>query len=214
MRRRYTDQDIVNAVQSSFSIAQVLRILHLSPTGANYSAMHTHFARLELNTSHFTGQAHIRGKHHSWTPSLPLEEILVVNSSYRWTGRLKARLLKEGLLVNHCYECGLPPLWQGKRLVLVLDHINGDRADNRIENLRLLCPNCNSQQHTFAGKNKGRYRFASYTFSEEGAEAPGESPHETSALSDAGPLFAKVSAPVGDIGAASSAPSARRRSSR
>jgi 5-methylcytosine-specific restriction endonuclease McrA len=43
-------------------------------------------------------------------------------------------------------------------LVLVLDHINGDRSDNRITNLRLLCPNCNSQQNTFAGRNKGRYR--------------------------------------------------------
>jgi hypothetical protein len=82
----------------------------------------------------------------------------VEGSTYTCTNTLKVRLLREGLLVNRCYECGMEPLWQGKRLVLILDHRNGDNTDNRLENLRLLCPNCNSQQPTFAGKNKGRYR--------------------------------------------------------
>jgi hypothetical protein len=157
MARRYTDEDIINAVRESFSVAQVLKLLGLSPTGANYVGMHNHFKRLGLDTSHFTGQGHLRGKTHSWTPKRPLAEILVVNSDYRTTSSLKARLLREGLLVNHCYLCGLLPEWQRMPLVLILDHINGDRWDNRIENLRLLCPNCNSQLSTFAGKNKGRY---------------------------------------------------------
>jgi hypothetical protein len=154
--RRYTDREIIEAVRSSFSIAQVLRILHLSPTGCNYKGMYTHFSRLGVDTSHFTGQGHLRGKTHSWTPARPLAEILVKNSSYGNIKHLKRRLLEAGLLVNRCYECGLEPLWQGKLLVMVLDHINGDPFDYRIENLRLLCPNCNSQQPTFAGKNKGR----------------------------------------------------------
>jgi hypothetical protein len=155
--RRYTDQDIVNAVRSSFSISQVLKILRLSPTGCNYKGMHSNFARLGLDTSHFTGQGHLRGKRHSWTPKRPLEEILVQNSTYLTTSSLKARLLREGVLRNQCYICGSLPVWQGQPLVLILDHINGDRADHRLENLRLLCPNCNSQQRTFAGRNKGRY---------------------------------------------------------
>jgi hypothetical protein len=156
--RRYTDQAIVEAVQSSESIRQVLAKLTLSPTGANYLGIQKHFKRLELDTSHFTGQGHLRGKHHSWTPSLPLSAILVENSTYLWTNKLKKRLLKEGLLVNRCALCGSEPVWLGMPLVLILDHINGKHNDHRLENLRLLCPNCNSQQPTFAGKNKGRYR--------------------------------------------------------
>jgi hypothetical protein len=139
-------------------MAQVLRMLNLLPTGSNYKGMYANFRRLGLDTTHFTGQAHLRGKTHSWTPMRPLSEILVRNSTYRDNCKLKRRLLKAGLLVNHCYRCGREPVWQGEPLVMILDHINGDTFDYRIENLRLLCPNCNTQQKTFAGRNKGRYR--------------------------------------------------------
>ncbi|HEY7424357.1 MAG TPA: hypothetical protein VH682_09035 [Gemmataceae bacterium] len=157
--RRYTDTEIIEAVRSSFSIARVLTLLGLSPTGANYKGMHAHFARLGLDTSHFTGQGHLKGRTHSWTPKRPLSEVLVANSPVRSTSKFKQRLIREGVLVNRCYECDSPPVWRDKPLVLVLDHINGDNADYRIENIRLLCPNCNSQQPTFAGRNKGRYNF-------------------------------------------------------
>src|SRR5437868_3584845 len=92
--RRYTDQEIIDAVRSSFSIAQVLRMLRLSPTGCNYKGMYAHFSRLGLNTSHFTGQGHLRGKSHSWTPKRPLAEILVEHSTYRANSKLKRRLIK------------------------------------------------------------------------------------------------------------------------
>lgn len=66
-----------------------------------------------------------------------------------------SHILREGLLEAKCYEegCGLTE-WRGKPISLQLDHINGDNFDHRIENLRLLCPNCHSQTETFAGKNK------------------------------------------------------------
>lgn len=66
---------------------------------------------------------------------------------------VKRRILREGLLLNVCSECGLDPVWNGKPLTLVLDHVNGVRGDHRRENLRLLCPNCNSQTETFSGRN-------------------------------------------------------------
>jgi hypothetical protein len=156
--RTYTDNDIIVAVRESFSIAQVLRALGLKATGANYKGVYHHINRLGLDKSHFTGQGHLRGKRHNWSRKLPLAEILVAASSYNNSTCLKSRLLREGLLPDKCSECGLPPIWQGKTLVLILDHKNGDHCDHRLENLRLLCPNCNSQQPTFAGKNKGRYR--------------------------------------------------------
>jgi Zn finger protein HypA/HybF involved in hydrogenase expression len=83
----------------------------------------------------------------------PLENILVVGSSYN-RYQLKNRLIAAGLLDNKCSECGSLPEWNGKFLSLQLDHINGVFNDNRLENVRLLCPNCHSQTPTFAGKNK------------------------------------------------------------
>ena len=81
-----------------------------------------------------------------------IEDVLVKGSSY-CRHRLKKRLLKKGLLKNICYICGLLNYWNNKVIVLQLDHINGVNDDNRIENLRILCPNCHSQTSTFCGRN-------------------------------------------------------------
>ena len=67
----------------------------------------------------------------------------------------KLRLITAGLLRPECAECGLTE-WRGKPLSLELDHINGDKHDNRFENLRLLCPNCHSQTETYSGRNLRR----------------------------------------------------------
>lgn len=83
----------------------------------------------------------------------PLEPYLVadrdVNSSW-----LRLRLIDAGLLVERCAECSCGPVWRGRPLVLRLDHISGNRRDNRLVNLRLLCPNCDSQSETFTGRNR------------------------------------------------------------
>lgn len=86
----------------------------------------------------------------------PLEEILVEHSTYHSNQRLKNRLIKEGLLVDACLLCGLGPEWNGLPIILHLDHINGVRDDNRLGNLRVLCPNCHSQTDTFTGRNVKR----------------------------------------------------------
>jgi DNA-binding CsgD family transcriptional regulator len=84
----------------------------------------------------------------------PISELLVAGK-YRGRENLKLRLVKEGLKENRCERCDLDE-WRGRRLSVALHHMNGDRLDNRLENLELLCPNCHSQTHTFSGRNGHR----------------------------------------------------------
>jgi hypothetical protein len=140
-------------VRDCISVRAVLQRLSLNATGANYKTVQGTIGRLRLDTSHFLGQGHLKGKTHRWSPRLPLDAILVLNSTYMSIHSLKRRLLADRLLERRCAECGLAD-WRNAALALVLDHINGDPRDHRLENLRLLCPNCNSQTPTFAGRNK------------------------------------------------------------
>lgn len=80
-------------------------------------------------------------------------EVFVENSPHR-RGNLKRRILRGKLIPYQCAECRLEGMWNGKKLTLPLDHKNGINNDSRIENLRFLCPNCHSQQPTFAGRNR------------------------------------------------------------
>jgi DNA-binding CsgD family transcriptional regulator len=84
----------------------------------------------------------------------PISELLVAGT-YRGRNNLKLRLIKEGLKESRCEQCGLT-VWNGAPLSLALHHINGDRLDNRLVNLELLCPNCHSQTDTYSGRNGHR----------------------------------------------------------
>lgn len=90
-----------------------------------------------------------------------LNEILVENSKYSSSNHLKNRLIKEGILEYKCAECGIKNIWNNKPISLHLDHINGINNDNRINNLRILCPNCHSQTATYAGKRNKIKNFCS-----------------------------------------------------
>ena len=154
-RQSYRDDDIRLAVAESFTIANVLRLLGVQPKGGNYATLRRAIARLGLDTSHFKGQAWSKGLTRPSTRQMPLDEVLVAGY-FAQSNRLKKRLLAAGLKEARCEICGLSE-WNGLPIPLELDHINGRRDDNRIENLRLACPNCHAQTPTYRGKNVGAY---------------------------------------------------------
>lgn len=154
MSNHWSKEKLTKTVKSNVSISGVLKEFGLSQyNGGNYRQFHKYVRLYNIDTSHFTGQAHLKGKSHNWTKKIPLEDILVADSTYTHSSHLKKRLVENDLLEEKCLECGLTDHWNGKPITLQLDHINGDALDNRIDNLRFLCPNCHSQTPTFAGKN-------------------------------------------------------------
>jgi hypothetical protein len=151
--RKYTDEELVNAVATSFSLAEVLRKFNIRAAGGNYDILKRRIAELGLSTSHFTGSNWLKGKKNPSVRFRPLEEILVEDSSYVSTNNLRKRLLAEGIFEHRCISCGLAD-WLERPIPLEIDHINGDRRDNRLDNLRMLCPNCHALTTTYRGKNK------------------------------------------------------------
>jgi Zn finger protein HypA/HybF involved in hydrogenase expression len=84
-----------------------------------------------------------------WKTIYTNEEVFCTNSMMSTTN-IKKRIIRDSILEYKCHECEIRDIWNGKKIVLQLDHINGINNDNRIENIRLLCPNCHSQTNTFS----------------------------------------------------------------
>ena len=83
------------------------------------------------------------------------EDVFVENSTYA-RHKLKERIITQNLIEYRCDCCEMGGEWQGNKLVLILDHINGVNNDNRLENLRFVCPNCDSQLDTYKSRNRIR----------------------------------------------------------
>jgi hypothetical protein len=147
-----SDQEILEAVKASRSFAQVLNKLGMRP-GRAQSTLKRRVEILGIDTSHFSGMAWRSGSCVPVTPAFPLENILVIGRPTA-TSKLKQRLLEAGLKEGRCEVCGLKT-WNDGPIPLELDHINGRRDDNRLSNLRLLCPNCHAQTPTYRGRNIG-----------------------------------------------------------
>jgi len=149
-RYTYSEKELCEAVKTSTSIRQVLEKLNIVPAGGNYQTTNRRIKKLNIDISHFTGQAWNKGK--VIGPKRDIKEYLS-NQFPILSHKLKSRLITEGLKEHKCEFCGITE-WNKKPAPIELDHINGNHHDNRLENLRILCPNCHAQTDTYRGKNK------------------------------------------------------------
>jgi Zn finger protein HypA/HybF involved in hydrogenase expression len=144
---------LTKAVKLSKSYRSVLFMLKLVPAGGNYDQIKKYILENNLDTSHFTGSIWNKGIKRSVRPRIPLSKILVNNSFFQ-SHKLRLRLIQAKLKPNFCEQCKWAKKTSEGKVPLELDHINGDKRDNRLENLRILCPNCHSLTPTYRGRNK------------------------------------------------------------
>jgi len=156
-KRSWTTQQLKEAIKSSTSFRQVLRKLGLREAGGNYFQLQKYIKELKFDITHFKGRAWNKGLKGIGNPRIPLEQILVKNSAFQ-SYKLKNRLFKANLKPKHCEICRWAEMAPDGRLPLEIDHINGDVHDNRLENLRILCPNCHSLQPHYRGRNRRKNR--------------------------------------------------------
>jgi Zn finger protein HypA/HybF involved in hydrogenase expression len=148
--RTWTDEQLIAAVQSSTSFMAVSVKLGLSTYGSNSRTIQKRTKELGLDTKHFLSKWESLAQARSLnTSALSHAELFVEQSRCR--KNLKRVILRDNLLTYKCAECGIDS-WNGKEIALHLDHISGDGNDNRLGNLRFLCPNCHSQTDTYCGR--------------------------------------------------------------
>ncbi len=156
MKTKYTKDVLGPIVRQAKNWSDIMRALDLSVAGGNYRNLQRVIKALEIDISHFTGNAWNKGetkethdsvRSRSEIVKIPDSEVFKENSTYLGGAKLRRRLLELGWDYL-CNQCGISE-WQNKPLTLHLDHINGNHTDNRFENLRFLCPNCHQQTPTW-----------------------------------------------------------------
>jgi hypothetical protein len=146
---RYNREEAETAIRESTNYSEALRRLGLRPAGGNHALFRHWIEVWQISTDHFDpnlGRRAGLGK-----KAVPLREVMVEKSSYS-RAHLKSRLFREGLKTRRCEVCGQGETWRGRRMALILDHINGVPDDHRLENLRILCPNCAAVLDTHCGR--------------------------------------------------------------
>lgn len=143
----FTDQEFTRLAKNSNSISAFLRNFGSECAGGTYRIVMKRIQVLNIDVTHFVDRGFDK------TGVIPLEDIIKHGKHPLYqTNFLKERLYRAGLKEERCEECGITE-WNGKELVFHLDHIDGNKKNHLLDNLKILCPNCHSQTPTFAGRN-------------------------------------------------------------
>ena len=138
-------QEIISACKSSLSMNEAA-----AKTGLHFNTFKRYAVQFGVYTPNQGGKG--KSKPYNGKDKISLQEILDGKHPQYQTYKLKNRLIKEGIKEEKCEKCHIKD-WNGERLAFELDHIDGDRTNHRLENLKILCPNCHSQTPTFRSKN-------------------------------------------------------------
>jgi len=152
-KRKWSENDLRKATKQSTSVRQILHKIGLIEAGGNYAQIKKYLEEYKIDISHLKGQGWNKGLRGIGKPIIPLNKILVKNSNFQ-SYKLKNRLFDVRLKKPVCEKCGWSKKSKDGRIPLELDHMNGNSKDNRLKNLRILCPNCHSLEPTHRGRNR------------------------------------------------------------
>ncbi|OLZ69912.1 HNH endonuclease [Streptomyces sp. IMTB 2501] len=155
---KWTREVLEPVVAASTSVNEVLRRLGLALVGGHHTNISRRIKAYGLDTSHFASV--VRTERQRYNQRRRTAEEILVEDTAAHARRIRSDRLKRAMrelgVEERCALCGIEPVWLGEPLPLEVDHIDGNWRDNRLENLRLLCPNCHSTTDSYRGRGKGR----------------------------------------------------------